>query len=86
MGDMPIEPFEFDEGWLDDDDSGAGLDLGWGDEGDESAAWLVEPATRLAICMECDYYRRWAKQCLKCKCFMPVKVRFPEKHCPIGKW
>ena len=56
------------------------------DEVDESEMRLAEPATRLAICMGCVRYRAWTKQCRECGCFMPLKVRFPEKHCPIGKW
>ena len=86
MSSTPMEPYEFDGGWLDDDDSGAGQDLTWGDEGEDASLWLNEPATRLAICMGCDHYRSWAKQCRICKCFMPVKVRIPNTRCPIQKW
>lgn len=73
-----------------------GMDSGaWVEGQDDGVDWedwvsdedlLTQPATRLAICMGCDRYRAWTKQCKECGCFMPLKVRFPDKHCPIGKW
>lgn len=44
------------------------------------------PAERYAICLECEEFRRWAKQCRVCKCIMPIKVRIPSMACPLGKW
>lgn len=41
---------------------------------------------RLQICESCDQYIQLTKQCKKCLCFMPLKVRFRIFHCPLKKW
>ena len=33
----------------------------------------MRPAERYAICLACDEFRPWAKQCKVCKCIMPIK-------------
>ena len=46
----------------------------------------MRPAERYAVCLECEEFRPWAKQCKVCKCIMPIKVRIPSMSCPLGKW
>ena len=41
---------------------------------------------RLKICESCDQYISLTKQCKKCLCFMPLKVRFKIFNCPLEKW
>jgi hypothetical protein len=41
---------------------------------------------RMAICEECPFLKRPAKQCSKCGCFMKLKSRIEKAHCPIHKW
>ena len=40
---------------------------------------------RLNICKACDEYTS-LKICKACNCFMPMKVKFKNKFCPIDKW
>lgn len=42
-------------------------------------------ATRLEVCEGCEHYMV-TKQCSKCFCFMPAKVKLPHAFCPINKW
>ena len=46
----------------------------------------LRPAEKYAFCLECDRFKRLTKRCKECGCFMPLKVRVPGLHCPIGKW
>jgi len=39
---------------------------------------------RINICKECEHYK--ALICTKCGCFMPLKVKLRQVHCPIHKW
>tara|TARA_B110001454_G_C12417201_1_gene307757 strand:+ start:187 stop:420 length:234 start_codon:yes stop_codon:yes gene_type:complete len=41
---------------------------------------------RLAMCNDCDRYRKSIKQCKECWCFMPLKVLEVNVKCPLGKW
>jgi hypothetical protein len=41
---------------------------------------------RMNTCRECEHFIKLTKQCGKCMCFMPVKVRMVNQHCPINKW
>jgi hypothetical protein len=41
---------------------------------------------RMKICIQCEHFWKFTKQCALCKCFMPVKVRLPGQVCPIKKW
>jgi hypothetical protein len=41
---------------------------------------------RLEICYTCPAFRKSTQQCKKCGCFMKLKTRLKEAHCPIGKW
>lgn len=43
-------------------------------------------ASRLAECTICRDYRRSTGQCMKCGCFVRVKVRLAFAKCPVGKW
>ena len=48
--------------------------------------YRLYPEERYAICQECAWFRSSIKQCKKCHCFMPVKVRMKGQRCPLGKW
>lgn len=39
---------------------------------------------RLALCNNCNSKR--GGTCVKCGCFISLKVQFPDEFCPIGKW
>ena len=41
--------------------------------------------SRLSVCSSCDNYRI-TKQCSKCGCFMPAKVKLKFATCPEGLW
>lgn len=41
---------------------------------------------RLTICESCDQYAKITRQCKRCGCLMPFKVRFGKMKCPDGKW
>lgn len=40
---------------------------------------------RLTICSECPNLL-FTKQCKKCGCFMPAKVKLKNAHCPEALW
>lgn len=37
-------------------------------------------------CKQCPELVHMTKQCKKCFCVMPVKVRVPSAECPLQKW
>jgi hypothetical protein len=41
---------------------------------------------RLSICKECPFFFGATRQCTKCGCFMPEKVKLSNAFCPIHKW
>jgi hypothetical protein len=44
---------------------------------------------RFNICLDCEnaiVYPAGQLQCHICKCWMNLKTRMPNQHCPIGKW
>ena len=41
---------------------------------------------RYNICKECDEFITISKQCSRCLCFMPAKVKFKNSDCPLKKW
>lgn len=41
---------------------------------------------RLNICKECPFFVKLTKQCTKCGCIMPEKVKLSNAFCPINKW
>lgn len=41
---------------------------------------------RMKICLQCEHFLKITKQCKKCGCFMPIKVRIPGQKCPVEKW
>lgn len=41
---------------------------------------------RMKICLQCEHFFKPTKQCKKCGCFMPIKVRLRSHKCPVGKW
>ena len=41
---------------------------------------------RLSICQSCPFYRKSIKQCKKCGCIMPQKVKLADASCPVHKW
>jgi Family of unknown function (DUF6171) len=42
--------------------------------------------SRYEICKACPHLIKMTKQCNKCGCFMPGKVKLKKAACPIGKW
>ena len=45
-----------------------------------------EVARRYSICEQCPAFRKTTQTCKKCGCFMKLKTRLHDAHCPIGKW
>ena len=41
---------------------------------------------RMKMCLQCEHFFKPTRQCKKCGCFMPVKVRLPGSSCPVKKW
>lgn len=41
---------------------------------------------RYNICKKCEYFSKTSRQCTKCFCFMPLKVKFIGSECPLEKW
>lgn len=41
---------------------------------------------RMKLCLQCEHFFKPTRQCKKCGCFMPLKVRIPGQKCPINKW
>ena len=41
---------------------------------------------RMTICNECPLLINLTKQCSKCMCIMPAKVKVAMATCPEGKW
>jgi hypothetical protein len=41
---------------------------------------------RYDVCKQCDKFITTTKQCGKCWCFMPAKVKFINSECPLDKW
>lgn len=41
---------------------------------------------RLFICKKCPLYNSISKTCVKCGCFMILKVKLSNSFCPINKW
>ena len=41
---------------------------------------------RMKECLQCEHFFKPTRQCKKCGCFMPVKVRLKGSSCPVGKW
>lgn len=45
-----------------------------------------EAEARYEICKACPELIKITKQCKKCGCIMPGKVKLKSATCPIGKW
>ena len=43
-------------------------------------------AKRLEVCESCEFLINLTKQCSKCFCFMPLKVKLPHATCPENRW
>ena len=41
---------------------------------------------RVAICADCEWFRKVIWQCKKCGCFVKAKARFKNETCPLKKW
>lgn len=41
---------------------------------------------RMKMCLQCEHFFKPTRQCTKCGCFMPVKVRLKNSSCPVKKW
>lgn len=37
-------------------------------------------------CKDCTFLIKATKQCMKCGCFMKMKVKYSQAFCPIGIW
>lgn len=46
----------------------------------------MTPDERLAICRQCEWYRKSISQCKKCMCIMKIKVHLANARCPLEKW
>jgi hypothetical protein len=47
---------------------------------------VEEQASRKAICLACEFYRKSDDRCSKCGCHLDYKSRLKAWHCPIDKW
>ena len=45
-----------------------------------------EAIDKMKICLQCENFFKPTRQCKKCGCFMPIKVRMHGQKCPIDKW
>ncbi len=41
---------------------------------------------RMKLCLQCEHFFKPTRQCKKCGCFMPIKVRLSGSSCPVKKW
>jgi hypothetical protein len=41
---------------------------------------------RLKVCEECPSFKKLARQCDLCGCFMDLKAKILQASCPAGKW
>lgn len=41
---------------------------------------------RMAVCDKCPNLLRLTGNCMKCGCFVALKVKFQASSCPVGKW
>tara|TARA_R110000824_G_scaffold107747_2_gene254268 strand:+ start:5694 stop:6119 length:426 start_codon:yes stop_codon:yes gene_type:complete len=41
---------------------------------------------RIAVCKKCDYYFSPTGSCKICGCFMKIKARISQQHCPKYYW
>jgi hypothetical protein len=41
---------------------------------------------RIKVCESCPEFKRLARQCKLCGCFMDMKTKLLEAHCPADKW
>lgn len=41
---------------------------------------------RSATCNSCEFFFAPTTTCKKCGCFMPLKSKLKDVHCPIRKW
>ena len=54
--------------------------------GNNLQAEKSEAEKRKNICHSCEFFNKQSERCLKCGCFMAVKVYLKASNCPIGKW
>lgn len=43
-------------------------------------------AERLKVCVECSHFKKLARQCDLCSCWMDIKTKMLQASCPIDKW
>lgn len=41
---------------------------------------------RLRECESCQHFKKMARQCDLCGCFLDLKTKLLEASCPIDKW
>lgn len=46
----------------------------------------IKAKERMDICLSCPELINLTKQCKKCGCVMPFKIKLSTSACPIGKW
>lgn len=49
--------------------------------------WSTEASAkaRARMCDSCEHKTKM-RQCSLCGCFLPLKVKYKDATCPIGKW
>lgn len=45
----------------------------------------IDYTKRYDACKKCVFFTA-KKLCLKCHCFMPIKIKIKNSKCPLGKW
>lgn len=43
-------------------------------------------AERIKMCVQCEHFKKLARQCDLCGCFIDLKAKLLEAHCPINLW
>lgn len=41
---------------------------------------------RIKVCETCDEFKKLARQCRQCGCFVDLKAQILTAECPTGKW
>jgi len=41
---------------------------------------------RMKVCEQCPSFKRLARQCALCGCFLDLKTKLVAASCPIEKW
>jgi len=41
---------------------------------------------RMSICLNCKFFHKTRRRCLKCGCFMDAKTKIAKAYCPMHYW